>query len=204
MSTKGGEAGIGKRHLQYALLIITLTVTTLLVLGRTPYCPQGDFRFGTLSPLSPHTSQHIFDPYSVTHFEHGVIFFLVFSVLFPMLSRGGLALLALLLESSWEVIENTPFIINRYRTATFSLDYFGDSILNSLSDIAFCMVGFWVATKVSRLSSVLILLVLMVFLLLWIRDCLALNVLMLLYPIESIREWQSGEVVYDLLSFHFG
>ena len=101
-------------------------------------------------------------------------------------------MLAVLLEATWEVFENTPFVIDRYRAATISLDYYGDSIINSMSDIVSMMVGFWIARRVPVWISVGLVIVLEVMVALIIRDNLTLNILMLIHPFEAIKRWQLG------------
>ena len=99
---------------------------------------------------------------------------------------------ATLVEGAWEVVENTPLIIDRYRAATIALDYYGDSILNSTSDIAAMLLGFWIASRVPVWASIVIAVVFELFVGMMIRDNLALNIIMLLYPIEAIKRWQGG------------
>lgn len=171
---------------------LVIIAAILFTMGRTFWCPKGDHLPFTFDANSPHTSQHIFDPYSVTHFEHGLIFFGILILLARDRSLFVRSILTLLLEGSWEILENTSFIIDRYRTATFSLDYYGDSILNSLSDIGFCMLGFAVASKLQWRSVLLLLLTCEGFLILWIKDCLLFNVIMLAHPIDAIKRWQNS------------
>jgi hypothetical protein len=138
-------------------------------------------------PNSPHTSQHIFDPYSMSHFQHGLVFFFLFS----LVARPKLEL-AVLLESIWEYAENTPTVINRYRTATIALGYVGDSITNSVADVLCCVIGFWVARTINWRLSLAVYLLVEIFMLVAYRDSLILNVIMLLYPLDSIKAWQKA------------
>jgi hypothetical protein len=139
-----------------------------------------------------HNSQHLLDPYSLSHVLHGILFFGVLWLLRRRISLPWRFAIAAAIEIAWEMAENSPIIINRYRTATMALGYTGDSILNSLGDIASFLVGFWVAKKLRLWWSVAIFLAVELLLLWWIRDNLALNVLMLLWPIDAIRRWQQG------------
>ena len=100
--------------------------------------------------------------------------------------------MAIFIESSWEVAENTSYVINRYREETISLDYFGDSIFNSLGDIASCAFGFWLAYKLQFVRSLVLFAATEIILLFWIRDSLIVNLIMLIYPLEAIKIWQMG------------
>lgn len=142
---------------------------------------------------SSHTSQHLFDPYAFTHLLHGFLFLWGANLLF----RGRIAFSWLLLvcvfgESIWEVIENSPSIIERYRTNTASLDYFGDSIANSVGDVVACVIGFITAYKLRIWKSLAAFAIVEITLMLTIRDSLLINIVMLLYPIEAIKIWQAG------------
>jgi len=141
---------------------------------------------------SKHNSQFAADPYTFTHVSHGIAFYGALH-----LAAGGLPITARLviaagLESLWEVIENTDAVINRYRAATISLDYYGDSIVNSMSDVAACILGFLLASRLGGRASIAVFVVLELLLAVWIRDNLSLNVLMLLWPNETVRNWQMG------------
>ncbi len=141
-----------------------------------------------------HNSQHLIDPYTFTHVIHGVLFYALFFLPLRKRSPGlGLGLVvAVALESAWEVLENTNYMIERYREATISLDYVGDSIINSMGDILACAGGYALAALVPVRISVAVVLLTELVLLMWIRDNLLLNVVMLVWPVEAIRRWQTG------------
>ena len=142
---------------------------------------------------SPHTSQHVFDAYSFTHILHGVIYYGLLSRLAPRLSLAWRLWVAVTLAAVWEVIENTNFVIERYRNVTASLGYRGDTIANSLGDILSCAIGFLLAKRLGLWGSVALFVLIEATLLLWIRDSLVLELVMLLCPIKAIREWQMGQ-----------
>jgi len=140
-----------------------------------------------------HNSQHFFDPYTFTHVLHGFMFFWVARLIFKR--RIGFAWMlfaAVLAESVWEVVENSAFIIDKYRANTASLDYFGDSISNSIGDVVSCIVGFWVAYKLQIWRSIFVFLIVEAILIFTIKDSLLINILMLIYPIEAIKIWQGA------------
>jgi hypothetical protein len=167
----------------------TLHVLLLLWLGRIGMSSFG-FGIWTNHAWSSDTSQLLFDPYSVSHVLHGIIFYLVLRYLAPNLSVPTRLMLALGIEIGWEILENSPLIIDRYRTATAALDYYGDSILNSIGDSLSCMMGFWLAYKLPWKFTLALVVAMEVIMLLTIRDNLTLNVLMLIHPIKSIQVWQ--------------
>ena len=180
---------------QPALFIFALTAFAVIYLrwqGRVWWCQQGDWWPVSLKVNSPHNSQHLFDPYSLSHVLHGILFFGVLWLFRRRISLPVRAAIAVSIEIGWEMVENSPFIINRYRTATAAVGYTGDSIFNSLGDIASFVIGFYLARKLGLWRSVAIFITVELLMLLLMRDNLTLNVLMLLWPIDAIRKWQSG------------
>ncbi|MDB5326169.1 MAG: hypothetical protein JWM57_1738 [Phycisphaerales bacterium] len=139
-----------------------------------------------------HNSQHLFDAYSLSHVLHGVLFFGLFWLLRGRVPFAWRLVLATLIEASWEMAENSPFIINRYREGTVSLGYTGDSIFNSLGDIASFAAGFYLARLLGLWKSIAFFIAVELIMLVWMRDNLTLNVLMLLWPIKAIRDWQAA------------
>ena len=142
--------------------------------------------------FSAENSQHTTDWYTFTHVTHGFVFYGILALAAPRVPVTSRFIAAVFLESAWEIAENSPIIIDRYRTATIALDYYGDSILNSVSDVFAMMLGFWMALRLTAWKSVALVLALELVLLVAIRDNLALNVLMLIYPVDAIRVWQGG------------
>jgi hypothetical protein len=159
--------------------------------GRLWICSCGRVLLWAGDIWSADNSQHLFDPYSFTHTLHGFVFFWVAAWLLPHLSFGWQMGLAILVEATWEVAENSEAIIQRYREVTLALGYNGDTILNSLSDILLCGVGVVLARQLGFRRTLALFMITEMVLILWIRDSLLLNVLMLLYPIDAIRDWQS-------------
>lgn len=176
------------RTLVVALALCLAFVGILHFEGMPPWCKYG---LGLWSQVQTHcTSQHLLDPYSLSHVLHGVIFYWV---LRPFAKRARLhwrLIAALALEIGWEVLENSPWVIERYRAHTASLDYRGDSILNSLGDVASAVIGFLFAARFSWKASLSLFVAFELLLLYLARDNLTLNVLMLIMPIEAIKEWQ--------------
>ncbi len=160
--------------------------------GRVWWCACGRPTLWEGDVWGAHNSQHVADPYTFSHILHGVIFYWVLKVCVPRLSAAWCWFIALAVEIGWEVLENSPLVINRYRAATAAQGYFGDSIVNSLSDVVFCGFGFWLAGVLGWKKSLLLFIVLEVGCALIVRDNLTLNVLMLLCPIDAVKEWQMG------------
>ena len=160
--------------------------------GRVWWCSQGDYVPWSWDIWSAHNSQHFIDPYSFTHISHGMIEFFALGLIFRRMPVAWRLVLAMSLEGSWEVIENTNYVINRYREATISLNYYGDSIINSLSDITCCGLGFLISYKLRFWKSFAVFLASEAVLIVWIRDSLLINVVMLIYPLDAIKHWQSG------------
>lgn len=166
-------------------------VCGLILMGRNWWCGQGDLVPWNWDIWSPHCSQHVADPYSLSHFQHGLGLFLILSACFgKRISLVTNAATVATIEALWELLENTSFIINRYREATVSLDYFGDSISNSTGDYLFCLLGVYVAYRLPAKAVVGIFVAAEVISLLWIRDSLMINIVMLICPIDAIKQWQ--------------
>jgi hypothetical protein len=180
------------RPVAFVFFLVLLAVVYLRWQGRIWWCECGRWNPVSLYVNSQHNSQHLLDPYSLSHVLHGILFFGILWLFRRHLSLGMRAALAATIEICWEMLENSPIIINRYRAATVSLGYTGDSIVNSMGDIASFVLGFYVARKLGLWRSVAIFLVVELLMLWLIRDNLTLNVLMLLWPIDAIRKWQSA------------
>ncbi len=187
------DFNIPRLSLAHALLIslglVLLTAWVLYWMGRTPMCPC-PFKLW-VGRGEPQQSQHFLDWYSYTHVLHGVVFYFLLSVIFRgRLSVAARLVIATLIECSWEVFENTPMIINRYRTKTISNDYFGDTIINSVGDILSMIVGFLLAARLPAWVTVFLFIATEVVMFMLLRDNLTLNVIMLVYPMEWIRQLQ--------------
>ena len=164
----------------------------LVAMGRSPICPCGTVKLWHGIPSGPESSQHLTDWYSPSHVLHGLVFYLALRYLAPRLSLGWRLAAATAVEVAWEIVENTDWIIQRYRDATISLDYQGDSVINSLVDIAMMFVGFLIAARAPVWVSVALFVAAEVIVAYFIRDGLILNIVMLLWPLEAIRAWQAG------------
>jgi hypothetical protein len=173
------------------VIAIGLAASFELMMGRLPLGPDGKFGWWEGNVWSSEQSQRFADPYSFTHIVHGFLFYLLLWMAARRLPIRYRFLGAVILEACWEVLENSPLVINRYREATISLGYVGDSVLNSMSDILMMTVGFLVATRLRVWTSVIVVLVIEVGLLFWVRDNLTLNIIMLIHPIDAIKAWQS-------------
>lgn len=174
------------------LLMMAAAIISLNFQGRLWWCPAGDAMPWSFDIWTQHNSQHLIDPYSFTHVLHGILEFWLIGLIFWKMPMVWRLVLALFIETTWEVVENTNYVINRYREATLSLDYVGDSIINSLADIVCCGLGFALAYRVRFLWSLTIFAATETILLLTIRDSLVVNIIMLIYPIEAIKQWQTA------------
>jgi hypothetical protein len=172
--------------------IVTLALTAAIEswMGRSPLGPDGTFALWEGNIWSSEQSQRLADPYSFSHVVHGLLFYGLLWLAARRLPVRDRFMIAFLLEAGWEILENSPIVIQRYRAVTIALGYEGDSILNSLSDILVMSLGFLLASRARVWVSVAAVLVLEVGCLIWVRDNLTLNILMLIHPIEVIKAWQ--------------
>lgn len=173
-------------------VVLLVMVVILRSMGRVWWCSCGSLAPWSSDTVSQHNSQHFLDPYSLSHGLHGMMFLALLQPFAGRLNFSVRLLLVVLAEAIWEVVENTPYTIDRYRTATVSLGYFGDSVFNSIGDVLCCFLGALVARQVGWLRGILIFVGIELLLLWWIRDCLILNMIMLIHPIEAIKHWQLG------------
>lgn len=173
-------------------VLVGLAVLLLHSQGRSWLCTCGYVLLWAGDIWSSDNSQHVFDPYSFTHVLHGVVFYAALAWSLPRLKSSWRLAIALAIEAAWEVLENAEFIIQRYRETTLALGYNGDTIINSLTDILLCALGFSLAQQLGLRRSAILFVATELALIFWIRDSLILNIIMLIYPIEAIKAWQMG------------
>jgi Protein of unknown function (DUF2585) len=181
-----------EKVLAITLLLLTLAAVAEFAMGRRTWGIGGIPGIWSGDINSEHNSQFLFDPYTLTHVTHGVILYALMTLVFARLPVASRLLIAIGLECGWEVFENTSFIIERYRAETVSLNYYGDSIVNSLCDVIACIAGFLLASRLPTRVTILATTAIEILLAVWTRDNLTLNIIMLIHPSEVIRAWQLG------------
>ena len=173
-------------------VVLIATALELHYQGRLWKCGCDNLLFWSGDAWGPETSQHLFDPYTFTHILHGLGFYGLLAWSIPKLRTVWRFWLTVLMEAVWEIVENTNFVIQRYRETTAALGYNGDSVINSLGDIGACAVGFWIARQLGFKRSLVVFALVEIVLLITIRDSLLLNVVMLIYQSNALKSWQAG------------
>jgi len=174
------------------LVIIALTAGIELWMGRSPLGPDGKFGWWDGNIWGSENSQRVADAYSFSHIIHGILFYAFLWLVAKKMPRSYRFLIAVLLEVGWEILENSPLIINRYREATIAQGYVGDSVLNSCCDVVMMALGFLFAYRAKIWMSVVAVIAMEVGCLIWVRDNLTLNIIMLIKPIQALKVWQSA------------
>lgn len=182
----------GRAWIVATLVLTALTAVALLLMGRVPICTCGTVKLFVAEVNSSDNSQHLSDWYTPSHIIHGFLFYGLTWLVARNWPMGKRLFAATVIEVAWELLENSPIVIDRYRTATMAVGYMGDSVINSVADIVAMAAGFWLASRLPVWATVVLALVLEVLAAWVIRDNLTLNVVMLLWPVEAIKVWQAG------------
>ncbi len=187
-----------RRAILVSLALTIAAVAILIAMGRPPICECGYVKFWHGQINDAGNSQHIADWYTPSHIIHGMIFYALAWLLFVRFQWGGAKaarwglVLAVFLEAAWEVLENTPMVIDRFRSVTANWGYSGDSVLNSAADIGWMAIGFWLALRLPVKVTVALAVIGEIVAAVVVRDNLTLNVIMLLFPIDAIAAWQAA------------
>jgi hypothetical protein len=172
--------------------IVLLAASWLLWIGREPWCKCGTIKLWHGEVVSSENSQHVSDWYTPSHILHGFLFYALLWLVARRLSFGWRLVIATAVEALWEIVENSDAIIERYRAVTISLDYYGDSVLNTVADIGAMMLGFWLASRLPVWATTALFVFAEAVTIWLIRDGLLLNILMLTVPIDAVATWQAG------------
>jgi hypothetical protein len=183
---------ISRRYWLIAIGLAVVAASILLWMGRPPICACGTIKLWVAEVHGPDNSQHLADWYTPSHIIHGFLFYFLGWLFLRRNPPGDRLIAAILIEGGWEILENSPWVIDRYRQATMALGYTGDSVINSLADMMWMILGFAIARRLPIWATVAIAIGFELLTLFVIRDNLTLNVLMLLFPVETIADWQAA------------
>jgi hypothetical protein len=183
---------IERRHWLVALAMLAVMAAALLAMGRPPICTCGSVKLWTGAVQSAENSQHLADWYTPSHVIHGFLFYFLGWAFLRRNPFGDRFLMAVAIEAGWELLENSQYIIDRYRETTMALGYNGDSVINSIADVSWMTVGFLLARRLPVRLTIFIAVFFELLTLAIIRDNLTLNVLMLVAPIDAVRHWQAA------------
>jgi hypothetical protein len=179
-------------YLAIGVGIIAFQAVTVFLMGHPIICQCGHVSLWYPGQSGPETSQQLTDWYTFTHIEHGFLFYWLLWAIAPRLPFGTRLMIAIGIEATWEIVENTPFIINRYRQSALAEGYFGDSVINSIFDSLSAILGGLLARVLPMRVSAALVIGTELFLAVMIRDNLALNIVQLVYPSEIVSRWQTG------------